>query len=51
MVTDNVTEPMSRADIRAALIGKRQQSKSVVIDVFGVQLELRQPSFGAIMAA
>ncbi len=40
---------LTRDEIRAALLGKTPDAKSVLITVFGVALELKQPSLGSIM--
>lgn len=41
----------SRDDIRAALLGKTPLAKSELITVFGIEIELRQPTLAAIMDA
>ena len=43
------TVSLTRDEIRAALLGKTPDAKSVLITVFGVELELKQPSLGSIM--
>lgn len=43
--------PMTRDELRAVLIGKTPLAKSEVIEVFGVKLELRQPTLKSIMDA
>lgn len=43
--------PLTRDDIRAALIGSTPEAKRATIEVFGVKLDLIQPKFGDIMAA
>lgn len=52
-VEDEVSVPvvatLTRDQIRAALLGKTPLAKSKLINVFGIDLELRQPSLGSIM--
>lgn len=43
--------PLSRDDIRAALIGSTPPVEKRTITIFGIVLELHQPLFGAIMSA
>lgn len=43
------TVSLTRDEIRAALLGKTPDAKSVLITVFGIELELKQPSLGSIM--
>ena len=40
---------LTRDELRAALLGKPAAPKSVLITVFGVEIELRQPTLAAIM--
>jgi hypothetical protein len=42
---------MTRAQIRAVLIGEKHKGKSSEIELFGVTIELRQPSLGDILKA
>ena len=46
---DNAT--LTRDEIRAALVGNKQISKSVNFTLFDIDIELRQPSFKSIMEA
>ncbi len=41
--------PLTRDEIRAALIGSTPLAKSKLIHVFGVDIELRQPTLESIM--
>lgn len=40
-----------RDEIRAALLGNKIHPRSKVIEVFGVEIELRQPTLGSILKA
>ncbi len=46
---DPVAAPLTRAEIRSALIGSTPLAKSVLIHVWGIDMELRQPTLKAIM--
>lgn len=41
----------TRQELRDALIGSTPKGKSKVIEVFGVEIELKQPNLAAIMKA
>ena len=41
--------PPTRDELRAILIGSTPKGKSKLVEVFGVKLELRQPTLAAIM--
>ncbi len=41
--------PLTRDEIRAVLLGKTPLAKSKLITVFGVEIELRQPTLASIM--
>ncbi len=43
--------PLTRDQIRAALLGKTPEAKVVSITAFGITMDLRQPRFGDIMDA
>ncbi len=43
--------PPTRQELRDALIGSTPKGKTKVIEVFGVEIELRQPTLAAIMKA
>ena len=45
------TTVLTRDEIRAALVGKRHEGKTRPITLFGVDVELRQPTFKSIMEA
>ncbi len=42
---------LTRDELRAALLGNAPKPDSTIIPMFGVDLELRQPSLGAILRA
>lgn len=42
-------ETLTRDDIRAVLLGKTPLAKSKIITIYGVELELRQPTLASIM--
>ncbi len=42
---------LTRDAIRAALVGSRQEGASRAIKLFGIDIELRQPTFKSIMEA
>jgi len=43
--------PLTRDQIRAALIGKKHEGNSEIVTLFGVEIEFRQPTLGAILDA
>ncbi len=43
--------PLTRDELRKALLGTAPKAESKIIKMFGVDLEIRQPSLGSIMAA
>ena len=43
--------PLTRDELRTALLGNAPKPDSVLITMFGVELELRQPNLGAILKA
>lgn len=49
--TDTNTNSPTRKDIRNALLGKGPKPDTRVIELFGFEIELRQPSLGDIMRA
>lgn len=42
---------MNRDEIRKALVGTKHKGNSELISLFGVEIELRQPTLGAIIEA
>lgn len=48
--TEEVKVSLTRDEIRAALIGSTPKSKTKLITVFDIDLELRQPTLAAIMS-
>lgn len=42
---------LSRDEIRATVLGKRQEPKYEVVSLFGTDIELRQPAFGDMLDA
>ena len=50
VVEDSEPVRMTRDEIRAVLLGKTPLAKSKVITVYGVELELRQPTLASIMS-
>lgn len=40
---------LTRDELRAALIGKKHVPESTTVEVFGVEVELRQPTFSDIL--
>lgn len=43
--------PLTRDQLRAALVGKKHAPKSVLATLFGVEIELRQPTLESIVDA
>ena len=43
--------PMTRDQLRAALIGKKHKGKTEVVTLFGCEVELRQPTLATILEA
>ncbi len=41
--------PLTRDELRKALLGTAPKPKSMLIELFGVEVELRQPNLGAIL--
>ena len=50
-VVEVSAEPLTRDELRDALLGTAPKPDSRIIMMFGVELELRQPNLGAIMKA
>ncbi len=48
---DAVAVPLTRDDLRNALLGSAPKPESQVIMLFGVEVELRQPNLASIMKA
>ena len=46
---DLVTTPLTRDEIRAVLLGKTPLAKTVPIKIFGIDIELIQPTLASIM--
>jgi len=51
VAVDAVPVTGNREALRAHLLSSKPKAKSTVIDLFGVDVELRQPSFKSIMTA
>lgn len=47
--TDAIPVALTRDELRAALLGNAPKPDSKLIMLFGVEIELRQPSLGAIL--
>ncbi len=50
-VVEEAAPSLTRNELRDALLGSVPKPESKVIEMFGVDIELRQPSLGAIMKA
>ena len=48
---NDTTTQLTRDQVRAQLIGKKHKPKSTLITLFGVEVELRQPTLAAILNA
>ncbi len=46
-----VSKALTRDEMRAVLLGTRQKAKSQVISLFGIDVELRQPTLESILKA
>jgi hypothetical protein len=51
VVKNVASTPLTRKELRAALIGKRHAVESDTMTLFGVEIELRQPTLKAILNA
>jgi len=47
----NAEKALTRKEMRDALLGHAPEPETKLIDLFGISLELRQPSLGAILDA
>jgi len=50
-MADSTQNPMTRDQIRAALIGKKHAPKREAVTLFGVAVELQQPTLASILDA
>ncbi len=48
--TSDMAKPVTRDEIRAVLLGKTPLAKSMLITVYGCEIELRQPTLASIMS-
>jgi len=48
---ETLATPLTRDQLRAALIGKKHKCESELVTLFGVQVELHQPTLAAILDA
>ncbi len=46
---EDASVPLTRDELRAALLGNAPKPDSTLITMFGVEIELRQPNLGAIL--
>ncbi|MEE8599296.1 MAG: hypothetical protein V3S69_07320 [Dehalococcoidales bacterium] len=51
VVDEKALVPMTRDEMRAKLLGDKHLAKTTLVTLFGVELELRQPTLGAILAS
>lgn len=50
-MNDEVKVPLTRDQLRAALIGKKHAGRTEIVTLFGCEVELRQPTLKTILEA